>query len=197
MNYIISGMHTPVVAALGRLRQSCEFEGSLTHTVRPCFKKLEDKEAFSHPQLIWMLFVLCTPSSPGSRLVSYPGWANSERRQIGRSGTACLITLFPPFTSLLPPPQTTYKFRFEWNGFEKLSLSEEGVGMKVSLCLASQFFFRAFCRYFKHFKNYGDLCMAGKCCVPGLYPSFYKYPLLLSLCVWLFCLHLSLCTMCV
>lgn len=37
--------------------------------------------------------------------------------------------------------------------------------------------------------------MAGKCCVPGLYPSFYKHPLLLSLCVWLFRLHLSLCTM--
>lgn len=152
MNYIISGMHTPVVAALGRLRQSCEFEGSLTHTVRPCFKKLEDKEAFSHPQLIWMLFVLCTPSSPGSRLVSYPGWANSGRRQIGRSGTACLITLFPPFTSLLPPPQTTYKFRFEWNGFEKLSLSEEGVGMKVSLCLASQFFF-----FLEHFADISNI----------------------------------------
>lgn len=109
-------MHTPVVAALGRLRQSCEFEGSLAYTVRPCFKKLEEKEAFSHPRLIWMLFVLCAPSSLGSRLVSYPGWANSELSQVGSSsGTVCLITLFPLplFTSFFPPPQTIYKFRFE------------------------------------------------------------------------------------
>jgi hypothetical protein len=79
LNYIISGTHMPIIAALGRLRQSCEFEGSLAYTVRPCFKKLHKKR----PPPTVDMDALCTP-----------GWANSEFRQIGSSGTAsCLVPL--------------------------------------------------------------------------------------------------------
>ena len=146
----------PVIVALGRLRQSCEFEGSLTYTVRPCFKTLEKKR----PPPPVDVDALC-PEQVRERPVIYPAWANSELRQVCSSALPVpWLVPSPRLPQPLPPPFLPVRpfTSLDLNDIVlKNYLSEEGIIMKVvSLFLASQLFFRAFCRYFRHFKNYGD-----------------------------------------